>query len=187
MRCFGRNKSFCCTPVRCKKPAKLAKNLVFDNYDATMEQTGGKEFKLPELQRRPLVLRTRPQRNSYCVPDSSNFPSVDSLLYFNSPNNSSPTLLMLQMTRAKKHDVKVEGLHHIEELGIPPGVRKHYVVITPNDVFTKITLPLAYFSGSSLTKVMKSPNEVFQTLSPRRTCSHKEKVSLEPDDGETIM
>jgi len=140
-------------PIICKRSGP--KNLIYDTYESS-----GTEFPLPELQLLRLEKGIRPDENSYCVPDFSNFPTVDSLLFFNPLDNSSPILLMIQMTRAQAHDTKVEGLRNIDKLGFPSEVRRYHVVVTPKGISPKITVPLEYF-GTKVEEVKRTPNEAF--------------------------
>jgi len=149
-------------PIRCTDSGRGTKNLIYDNYDTTVNETDGMDLELPELRIRRLELKTKPQANSYCTPDSSNFPSVDSLLFSKPPDSTRPILLMFRMTRSLTHDTKVSALKNVDGLGLSSDVRRYYVAVTPWNVHTQINVPMAYFTpAKNLKKAMESPNEVF--------------------------
>ena len=155
-------------PICCANPARGRTNLIFDDYKNTVERTDGKEYRLPDLQLRFLETgTTKLQEDTYHTPKSLNFPTVDSLLFFNplDPPDKSPVLFMCQMTQAQTHDVKVKGLQHINNLDLPKNVRKFYVAVTPDDTFTRLTVPLEYFAPATKKREAKRlPNEVFPVL-----------------------
>jgi len=84
--------------------------------------------------------------DKYYRPESLNFLAVDSLVLARSDSRTSPILLMLQMTRAREiHETKMGGLEMVDAMRFPPGAKKYYVVVTPEMVRPKITIPIKYF------------------------------------------
>ena len=146
-------------PIRCNGKGKV--NFIYDDYKATKNKANELKFELPELRSDSLGEQTELQKNTYYTPDSTNFPTFDSFLFFNPLDNSPPTLLMLQMTVAQKHDAKVGGLDYVDESNFPQNVRKYYVAVTPDDISTKISFPMGNFSTKEVEQMKKSPNEVF--------------------------
>ena len=161
-------------PIHCVDPKKGTVNFIYDDHEATKGRTNEQKFELPELRSDSLGKKTELQANTYYTPDSATFPTFDSLLFFTPLGDSPPILLMLQMTRAQKHDAKVTGLDYVAKF---ENVRKYYVAVTPDDVFTKISIPKVHFVGKKAKDMMASPNEVFpvfhfpvskQVLFPKR-------------------
>jgi len=58
----------------------------------------------------------------------------------------SPILLMFQMTLDKDElDAKEGGLCKIERMELPPNTRRYYMLVTPDDIQTKVKAPIKYF------------------------------------------
>ena len=96
-------------------------------------------------QEEPLDLEGEFIANRYYRPTSTNFPAIDSLLLIHPPDKSPPILLMFQITRnTNEHDVNLGGLQKVDELGLQPNTRKYYVVVTPEGVQPKISVPKKY-------------------------------------------
>jgi len=71
------------------------------------------------------------------------------------------TLLMLQFTRNKTtHDAKADGLHRIDKYVLPQNTQKYYVVVTPEGIWPKVTVPLGYFGAEGV----ESPDTEFPVL-----------------------
>lgn len=84
--------------------------------------------------------------NHYYRPEASNFPAADSFILIRPSHDSDPILLIFQMTlNTKSHDVNEAGLRRIHNFKLPAGTRMYYVVITPEGVKPKITIPKEYF------------------------------------------
>ena len=147
-------------PICCSDTKKGKVHFIYDDYEATDNQTNEQKFELPKLRPDSLGKKTKLRTNTYYTPDSANFPTFDSLLFFNPLDNSPPILLMLQMTQAEKLDAKANGLDYVDKFDFPQNVRKYYVAVTPDDISTKISIPVGYFTDEKA-KVMASPNEVF--------------------------
>ena len=147
-------------PIRCTDSTTVKETLIYNIYDTT-----GQKFKLPDLKLRSLETGTNPQEDTYYIPKSPDFPSINSLLFFNPLDNSPPILFIFQMTQARTHDVKVEGLRSIDGLDFPKNVRKYYVMVTRDDAFPKVAVPIEYFPcGGKWERAVDSPDEAFPVL-----------------------
>jgi len=123
-------------------------NVIFDKYTTSEAKNTPTEFQLTSSEEYHLVAGAELQENQYCRPESSNFAAVDSVLLIHPPGES-PILFMFQMTRNKtKHDAKLSGLQKVEGLDLPLDTRKYLVIVTPEDIYPRITVPLEYFGGT---------------------------------------
>ena len=147
-------------PVHCGDVNRGPKSLIYDKYTATVNRIEEIEFELPELQLFRFTLENKPRAYGYYIPESSNSPGLDSLLFFDTLDNSPPILLMFQVTHNETHNVKASGLFDVDKLGFPSNVRKYYVVVSPVSVLPKISVPMEYF-GDKLETVKQAPNREF--------------------------
>ena len=94
----------------------------------------------------PLVEGGDFHENAYHRLVPADFPGIDSLLIIHPPDRS-PILLIFSIARnAEIHDVNDEGFRRIDNLGIPLGTCKYYVVVTPGCVEPEVRVPEAYFA-----------------------------------------
>ena len=129
-------------------------NIVYNDYAASKKRQNPTNLRLVKSAEHPLDKISCPKMNHYYRPKSKTFPSVDSLLLVHPPGEQSPILLMFQITRNKKeHDVNEKGLHKIDGLQLPSGTRKYYVVVAPESIYPKTTVPKAYFQDSEQREV----------------------------------
>jgi len=138
---------------------RAKKNLIYSDYTASLgrnnprslQWTSSDHYTLPKDHTVEL------QEGHYYRPDSTSFPTIDSLLLFRPPGGSPPILLMFQITRNKaEHDVNPRGLREINTLNFPSDAHRYYVVVTPEGVRPKITVPMEHFKGQQ-----GSPDELF--------------------------
>jgi len=152
--------------LRCKQTLKLFPilrssnrglvNLIYDNYTATLSQKNAKTFKLLASAEYPLIEGARLDKGHYYRPEASNFPEIDSLLLIHPALCKPPVLLMFQMTLDKEvHEVKFRGLQKVDDLDFFPGAQRYYVVVTPEKIRPKITVPIEYFEGKEVDKTLK--------------------------------
>ena len=122
---------------------------IYGNYAASNKQQGLQLHQLAASEEYRLVDGTQLKTNCYYRP-RDNFPTIDSLLLIHPHGDSSPILLLFQMTRNKeKHDVKLAGLERVNNLGFPPNARKYYVAVTPLGIEPKIEIPKGRFEGAT--------------------------------------
>ena len=122
-------------------------DLIYDDYTASKEQkdsmslhlTDSEQYLLPEDDSVEL------QEGRYYRPNPTNFPKIDSLLLFHSPDEQSPVPFMFQITQTEEHDVNPKGLDRVNNLKFPSDACRYYVVVTPKDIRPKITVPTEYF------------------------------------------
>ena len=162
-------------PVLCDDANKGTKNLI---YTATTNRTEETEFELPESQLFRFTLENKPRAHGYYIPESSDFPGLDSLLFFDTLDNSPPILLMFKITHNETNNAKASGLLNVDKLGFPSDVRKYYVVVSPDSIFPEVTVPMEYF-GDELEMVKQAPNRKFPTYHyPIPRCELFPKESL---------
>jgi len=131
-------------------------NLIYDNYTATSGRKSAKTFKLRASAEYPLMEGVRLDNNHYYRSEASNFSAIDSLLLICPALCKPPVLLMFQMTLAKEvHEVKLRGLQKVDDLDIFPGAQRYYVIVTPEKIQPKITVPIEYFEGKEVDKTLK--------------------------------
>jgi len=139
---------------------RAKKNFIYSDYTASLTQnnpqsfqwTSSEQYSLPEDDLDEL------HTGRYYRPDSTSFPTIDSLLLIRPPDRSQPVLLMFQITRNKTvHDVNPIGLRKIDTLNFPSNAARYYVVVTPERIFPKITIPMEHFEGQP----QGSPDRLF--------------------------
>ena len=129
-------------------PRRGETNVIFDDYAASKAGSNLTEFQLASSEEYPLVEGDGLVMNHYYRPESSNFAAVDSVLLIRPPSGSL-ILFMFQMTRNKaKPSTNLEGLWKVGGLGVPPGTRRYLVIVTPENIYPSITVPLEYFGGT---------------------------------------
>jgi hypothetical protein len=121
-------------------------NLIYTNCAASEERQNPMNLQLAESAEHSLVEAGVLETNCYYRLGSKTFPTIDSLLLIHPPNEPSPILLMLRITLSRtEHDVNEKGLGKVNDLQLPSGTRRYYVVVTPEDIHPKITVPMKYF------------------------------------------
>lgn len=91
------------------------------------------------------------QPNKYYRLDSDTLPGIDSLLLVTPSDASLPILLMFQITHNRSdHDMNLADLEKVDRLGAPPSTRRYRVVVTPEGIHPKITVPAKYFEDAGL-------------------------------------
>ena len=136
----------------------------YDNYTDSMDQKVLTTLKSPASAEYLLAKKIKLKEGRHYRPEAKQIPPVDSLLLIHPFGESSPILLMFQITRSGKHDVKVEGLRKVDELHSPTSPKKYYVVVTPETVHPQLTVPIERFEkdkGVSADDAGKSADEKF--------------------------
>lgn len=130
-------------------------NIVSDNYDSYNNPVNPENFQLAWSEQHVLPEddSVKLREGYYYRPASDTFPTIDSLLLLHRTGDTSPTLLMFQITRAEKHDVNPKGLDKVDGLSFPLDTRKFFVVVTPGDVRPTITVPWSILMNEPWTLV----------------------------------
>ena len=165
-------------PVLCDDANKGRKDLIYDKYTATVNRTEEMEFELPESRLFHFTLETKDRAHGYYIPESFDFPGLDSLLFFDTLDNSPPILLMFQITYNETRNTKATSLLTVDKLGFPSDARKYYVVVSPDYVFPQVTVPMEYF-GDNLETVKQAANSEFPVYHypiPRSELFSKERL-----------
>jgi len=69
---------------------------------------------------------------------------------------------MVQITRNKAdHSINPDGLARIDAMTFPTGTKKYYVVVSPEGIKPKITVPKEYFGKKGKAYLPKKILEVF--------------------------
>ena len=122
---------------------------IFDDYTASKEKKPHRIFQLPESEEYFLDEPTHPGVGRYCRTRPANFATIDALFFVRPPGEPSPTFFALQFARVEERDVKENELRRIIQLGHSwtPDIetRAYFVVVTPDDVQPKITVPKTSF------------------------------------------
>jgi hypothetical protein len=138
-------------------------NLIYDDYAISKSRKHTMAFQLTESEELPLDEGIKLDIGRYYRSRALNFPTIDSLALIHPPREPSPILLMFQITRNKtQHEVEESGLVMVNGLQLPPGTRKVYVVVTPQDRQPQITAPKKYFIDQGMGK--KKADKVFQVF-----------------------
>ena len=120
------------------------------------------ELQLPESSEGTLVEGGDFRMDCYYRLASANFPEIDSLLLICPPDGSPPILLMFRISRTDEvYNVSEDTLRHIDNLRLPRGTRKYYVVVTPGGVEWEVRVPGAYFGRRGRTKLRDKLLQVF--------------------------
>jgi hypothetical protein len=119
----------------------------FSDYTNTKNRSNEKRFRLNNLQEETLGKGIKLEVNCYYRPERTNFAAIDSLLLIRRSSwGSSHILLMFKFTRNKdKHVAKESGLKEVDDLTVPEGTTKYYVVVTPSGIQPKIHAPKGRF------------------------------------------
>ena len=119
-------------------------NSFYDDYTASEQGRDQEVLQLTASEYHPLNEEVRLRFGHYYRPQTTNFPTIDSLFLIHPPGEPSPTLLMFQITRNKtEHDVNEGGLCRIEKMKLPKNIRRYYVLVTPHNIQPKIKAPPA--------------------------------------------
>jgi hypothetical protein len=142
---------------------------LFSDYTDTMNSNNERRFPIATLREEILGKGIELKVNRYYRPERTNFAAIESLLLIH-PTYCSPILLMFQFTRNKdKHEAKESGLDEVDDLTVPQGTSKCYVVVTPSGIQPKIHAPKGRFvddDGHNYVYVFHHPVEQ-NTLFPR--------------------
>jgi len=111
-------------------------NLIYGNYASSTNPMNQENFQLAWSEQHVLPEdgSVELQEGCYYRPTPDNFPTIDSLL-LHPTGDPSPTFLMFQIT---------------DGLWFPSNTRKILVVVTPEDVRPKLTIPKKYFEERRL-------------------------------------
>ena len=134
-------------PVRV---AGCGANQYYCDYAATDNPESGESqsFELPQSEEHILRKGATLTTGRYYRPQSSAFPTIDALFFFEPAGSSHPILLMFQITHNRaSHGVKEEGLHEVKKLKFPKNTKIYYVAVTPEDLRPTITLDTNLLGG----------------------------------------
>ena len=120
-------------------------NLIYNNHTASRHRKDLKTLESLPSAEYPLTTATHLEENCYYRPEAKNFPTIDSLLIVHPDGEPLPILLMFQITRSGHHDAKIGGLRKVDNLHLPAPIKKYYVVVTPENAYPQITVPIRYF------------------------------------------
>ena len=121
-------------------------NVIYDDYKDTTEPDT-RQIILGPLEAVPLTDGMTLSPGCYYRPQISNFPSIDAVVFLPSSGDQPPVFIIFQFTcNVEKHPIKKVGLERINKLVIPPNAEKLLVVVTPEDVEPKITVPRTYLT-----------------------------------------
>jgi len=121
-------------------------NIIHKDYSATDNATIGKSFTLPKskefcFDKSPTSLEV----GNYYHPQSTNCPTIDSLLVQPTPQEP-PILLVFQITTSKdEREANKTDLDMVDKLAAA-DTEKHLVVVTLKGVRPKITVPRGYLT-----------------------------------------
>ena len=128
-------------------------NIHYDNYTASISGTNPWMFQLPVSDEHDLQEGAKLVVGHYYRPQSSNFPTIDSLFLIRPSRWSFPVLLMFWIAQNRDGcDVNTVTLERVAGLQLPRGTQKYYVVVTPEDIKPDIRVPKAYFTDRELRK-----------------------------------
>jgi hypothetical protein len=116
--------------------AKKFKNFTYNDYSASDKREDSIVFQLPMSVDYLLEEGVKLQAGRYYRPRSANFPTIDSVFYYN-PTGNQPTLLVFQFKRNKEDT----GLRRIDNFEIPPNANKYRVVVTLDGIQPDIRVP----------------------------------------------
>lgn len=114
-------------------------NIIHKDYSATDSTMIGKSFTLPKskgfcFDKPPTSLEV----GTYCHPQSTNYPTIDSLLLVQPTPQEPPILLVFQITTSKdEREANETGLDMVDKLAAA-DTENHLVVVTPKGVQPKI-------------------------------------------------
>jgi len=126
-------------------------NIIYKDYSATDNATIGKSFTLPGskgfyFDKPPTSLEV----GTYYHPQSTNCPTIDSLLLVQPTPQEPPILLVFQITTSKGEcEASKIDLDMVDKLAAA-DTEKHLVVVTPKGVQPKITVPRGYLTDGFL-------------------------------------
>jgi len=140
-------------------PVDRGINVIYKNYSATdsakirVALPKSKELRFDDPPT-PLELDT------YYVLQSSNCPTFDSLLLVQPNPRGPPILLAFQMTVGNECDAKKIDLDMVDKMVAEvKDIKKYLVVVTPEGMRPKITVPRTYLTEEFLDG--RNPDEVF--------------------------
>ena len=121
-------------------------SLIYEDYNATRFKVDWEAFRLAPSEEHEfdveMMKETVLEENRYYRPKTETLPGIDSFFLYHPPK---PILFMFQMIQAREeHDVNPDGLTLMGSLKFPRGlanVRKIYIVVTPEGIHPKITVP----------------------------------------------
>ena len=126
------------------------RNIVYDDY-GTASMTVNKLITLDPLAEAPLTDGIALNPGYYYQPQISNFPTIGSLVLCPSVAGQPPILVIFQITYGVEDSaIKQVGLERIDQLGIPQNAEKVLVIVTPENVKPKITVPMTYLTDAFL-------------------------------------
>jgi len=132
------------------------RNVVYDDYGTTF----GEYVTLGPLSEVPLTDGITLNPGYYYQPQISNFPTIGSLVLCPSEAGQPPILIMFHITYGVEESaIKQVGLERIDQLGIPQNAEKVLVIVTPENVEPKITVPRTYLTDGFLAN--RTPDTVF--------------------------
>jgi len=144
------------TPIR----GRLADgDVVYDDYRTTI-MPSNRHVQLGPLAEVPLTDGITLNPGYYYHPQIPNFPTIDSLILYPPVDGKPPVLVIFQITcTAEERAVKEVGLEKINQLVIPKNAEKFLVIVTPEDVKPKITVPRTYLTDAFLAN--RTPDTAF--------------------------
>ena len=136
-------------------------NLIYDDHTASEKRTNATNLRFAGSEEHDLI-ETELVENHYYHPKSANLPTIDSLLLVRSRGLKLPTLLMFRITGNESgHDVNEKGLCQVDDLEYPSNAPRYFVVVTPEYVHPKITVPKEYFGDRARGQRQVSADKLF--------------------------
>jgi len=147
-----------------KSGPNSGKNVIYDNYKATIKAKKQTWVNLPKLEEFVVIdeSKTEVKLNTYYHPKRRNFPSIDSWVLIWPAFSKVPIFIMFQITINKSnHDVKQEGLDFMDRLNIPANAVRWLVVLTPKGLTPQIGPVEAEYLKSKNRKRKLGAGDVF--------------------------
>jgi len=124
----------------------MKKNLIYDDYTASKRQENSMNLQSAGSEQHPLPEGGEPEEGCYYLPQSTDFPEIDSFLLVHPPDEPSPILFMFRIApNQSEHDVSANGLRNVDDLEFPSNARRCYVMVTPEHIWSKIMIPMENF------------------------------------------
>ena len=134
-------------------------NITYDD-DSTTNMSGSRRITLNPLGGAPLTDGITLNPGLYYQPRISNFPTIDSLILYPSVAGQPPILIMFQIAwNVEEHTVKQVRLEKIKQLVIPKNAEKFLVIVTPENVKPKVSVPMTYWTDAFLAN--RTPDSAF--------------------------
>jgi len=148
-------------PIR--SSGKGGVNIIYNNHTASQHWNDSTTLEMLPSAEYALDTTIELKKNHYYRPAAKNFPTIDSLFLVHPDGEPLPILLMFQITRSGEHDVKIGHLRTVDNLHFPGPVKKYYVIVTPEQGFPQIKVPIQYFKEDRGVSVDfgKSADEAF--------------------------